>query len=659
MSKACGRDACCVLIAFALLVHAGAGPRARADGPVQVLELSYTPVTRAQLAIWVEDAAGAYLATVALTEAVAYRGIGNRPGASEMNSGYRWPYGRREGALAIWAHRRAGAPGARLFPRVIFQSRAEGAATRSSNDYSPDAYYCLQFDRTKSSRDQLDAVSCASKFNSDKGRYLTAADVTANYVEPWEEVGPTMAATGQMQPLPLGSLYPPRMDALRCTDAACFDHPDVERFVQDAREVMPEIDAVTRATAPGDMPQRLLFSVPSSWPPGDYVAWIEVNVEGDYDDHWNSTTYPTPHLPDMAWDLYATMYGYPYRGQPSIVYEVPFSLGSATGSTVATASFAADTPAGRSSWDVWASDYGRLEPVSVAVDDPAAIVDGNGSGADRLRRDAQGHRFSVQVKVAAAASLSSSSSDAGTDAASPASPQTPSTTNSADAGVLEPSGQGSTVDAGSSGPVGPVERLSVRTHPDKLRSHTWVVMRFDAASSELPLHDYDVRVATRPIVDEASFIRDGRPAKNATDDIEGPTALMLPTDVAAGQPIEATIGDLVAQTHYYVAVRATDALNRHGAIRVAQVTTTAQSFATVTPCFVATAAYGSALASEVGVLRRVRDRYLASITPGRALIAAYYAAGPAAAQVIARHAKLRALVRCVLAPLVAAAKRLA
>src|SRR6185312_14707748 len=77
-----------------------------------VLEFRYTPVARAQVALWIEDAEGTFVTTVALTEAVAYRGIGNRPGASQMNSGYRWPYGRREGALPIWATRRASAPGA-------------------------------------------------------------------------------------------------------------------------------------------------------------------------------------------------------------------------------------------------------------------------------------------------------------------------------------------------------------------------------------------------------------------------------------------------------------------------------------------------------------------------------------------------------------------
>jgi hypothetical protein len=577
----------------------------------RLLELRYTPVARVQLAVWLEDGGGRYLATLALTEAVAYRGIGNRPGASQMNSGYRWPYGRREGALPVWAHRRAAAPGAALFPRVVFQARPEGFASRLTNDQSPDAYHCLQFDPSRSTRDQLDAVSCATMFSSDKGRYLTEADVRAHYVEPWEEPGHRAA----MQPLPLYSLYPPRMDVVRCNTPDCFDHADVERYAGDARRVMPEIDAVTRATAPGDAPQALLFSVPATWAPGDYVALIEVNVEGDYNEHWSSAAHPTPELPESSWDSFAMDYGYAYRGQPSIVYALPFRLGDPSRTRFATAE-----PIGRSSWDHWSSEYGKLEPVSVAGGDPNGMADRDGSGVDRLRRDpTTGARFTLEVKASAA--------------------------DSADRARVP--GQLA---------VGSVEALALLTHPNRLRSHSWVLLRFRAAHSERPIHSYDVRVATEPIVDEASFILNGRPAKNATDDPEGATALVVPVDAAEGEPIEVALGDLVAQTHYYVAVRATDDLNRSGPIRVGEIDTTARSFATVSPCFIASAAYGTPLASEVSVLRRLRDRYLSSIAPGRALVAAYYSGGGRAAAVLDRRPQLRALVRALLSPLVAAAR---
>jgi hypothetical protein len=62
------------------------------------------------------------------------------------------------------------------------------------------------------------------------------------------------------------------------------------------------------------------------------------------------------------------------------------------------------------------------------------------------------------------------------------------------------------------------------------------------------------------------------------------------------------------------------------------VTTTAITFTTVSPCFVATAAYGSPLAAEVGTFRRFRDRHLMTNALGRALVAVYYEVGPDAAE---------------------------
>jgi hypothetical protein len=134
-----------------------------------VLAIELVPTARVQLAVWVEGEGAERMDTIALTEAVAYRGIGNRPGASQMNSGYRWPYGRREGVLPYWAHRRV-ALGGRPFPRVVYQDRpSEGFASRTTVDQSVDDYFCLSFDAETTRRHALDAVSCASVFNSDKG----------------------------------------------------------------------------------------------------------------------------------------------------------------------------------------------------------------------------------------------------------------------------------------------------------------------------------------------------------------------------------------------------------------------------------------------------------------------------------------------------------
>ena len=151
---------------------------------------TFTPTERAQIAIWIESADGTFLSTVGLTQAVSVRGIGNRPGATQMNSGYHWPYGRREGVLPVWAHRRASAPGAAPVPRIIFQRRPEGYASRTCEDSTRDSYFCLSFSAESTRREGLDAISCASAFNSDKGRIMNAEDVAAGYTEPASVGGP-------------------------------------------------------------------------------------------------------------------------------------------------------------------------------------------------------------------------------------------------------------------------------------------------------------------------------------------------------------------------------------------------------------------------------------------------------------------------------------
>lgn len=69
-------------------------------------------------------------------------------------------------------------------------------------------------------------------------------------------------------------------------------------------------------------------------------------------------------------------------------------------------------------------------------------------------------------------------------------------------------------------------------------------------------------------------------------------------------------------------------------------------------CFIATAAYGSALDPHVVELRRFRDRYLLTNAPGSALVEFYYRHSPQLAQVIARDESLRGIVRGLLTPVV-------
>jgi hypothetical protein len=93
-----------------------------------------------------------------------------------------------------------------------------------------------------------------------------------------------------------------------------------------------------------------------------------------------------------------------------------------------------------------------------------------------------------------------------------------------------------------------------------------------------------------------------------------------------------------------------------GPFDVAQLTTTNINFTKLSGCFIATAAFGSALGPEVEALRTVRD----ALRPRSRVFATatelYYRAGPAAAAVIERSADARAVVRTLLAPVVALAR---
>ena len=72
-----------------------------------------------------------------------------------------------------------------------------------------------------------------------------------------------------------------------------------------------------------------------------------------------------------------------------------------------------------------------------------------------------------------------------------------------------------------------------------------------------------------------------------------------------------------------------------------------------TGCFIATAAYGSAMADDIEVLREFRDEYMLTNPVGEALVEFYYAVSPPIAEFITEHPSLKPIVRAGLAPAVA------
>ncbi len=602
------------------------------------LQLSFTPTDRAQIAVWVEADDGQFMGTLALTYAVAYAGIGNRPGALQMNSGYRWPYGRREGVLPVWAHRRAEAPGAKQFKRVIFQDRdSEGYASRTADDQSVDDYYCLSFNRTESGRDALDAVTCASVFSSDKGRFVTNADLNKPYAEPWQNE----QNVGSMRPLSMTSLYPPRRDVTRCTAGNCNDHADVAQYQQHARDVMPELDAISQATPAGNRLTTWNFTLPTDWPLNrEYVLYVEVNAEGDYGGTWNAARFPTPTLPDNSWDTWARQFGYAYRGQPSVVYALPFTLSGAAQVTTR-------TPAG---YGALQGEDGTLRSMDATVmDDPAK---NKGSGADRFL-DQGGTRLTL--KVLSTDPCSRPDKPASCGMACTAMPDGCGTL------VCNPTTNVCESYCSATTPPAAVSDLRVSQYPDATHAHMWAKLSFKSSPSERPIGGYDVKVkpdggdwTSAYTHDPVQVLR--AVALDVCNDPANP-ALNRCLTMQPGTQIDVDIAGLKQSTKYLVSVTPRDATcSATGPTMMADFATPERTFSTVSPCFVATAAYGSPLAPEIRVLRRWRDRYLAGNAPGRMLVAGYYRLGPVLADVVRPRPWLRSLARGLIWPVVELAR---
>ncbi len=367
---------------------------------------------------------------------------------------------------------------------------------------------------------------------------------------------------------------------------------------------MPDIDAVTMATPPADVEQTMMFSVPASWADGEYVAYMEVNTEGDYNGSYNIDKYPTPMSND--WDSWAVSYGYPYRGQPSVVFAVPFELGPpATYSTM--------TPVGFGSVDGTDVNPGALHAMDGSItNDPQGSP---GSGADRLRMGAtQTSRLELEIR--------------------PCFSQSP--------------------------PEAPLE-FTVQPVIDPKHSHEWAHLHFVVPPSAAGgISRYEVRTSAdpNPIVagDPLSFIR-GLPGQAASSKSEG---LQIPVGGAPGTAVDVDFGGLTPSTHYWVGIRAVDGCNRSGPHAVAELDTTRIHYTQLPPislnpahpqCFIATAAWGSALEPTVMAMRRARDRLLADVPLFAVAADLYGRSGPAAAGVLRRSETARALARQMIGPL--------
>ena len=600
-------------------IGGGEGP-ARADAgglPCRTAEVQFIPgASDMQIAIWVETTAGDFVDTVYVTRLTGQFGLGNRPGTPLMKTSFRWPYGRREMVLPVWAHRRN-----KKYPKVVMGGKCNGADVNSpiamcgqgggmcmgdcedstiayhSRVSSYEPFYCSPSGGTCPGGGQgcsLDVMSCASKGTFSKGAYATG----------WNEMNPDAST--------VFSYYPPRADLTNSIGA--FDSDDAANFAKRS-----DLVVVSQATPPANaMVQPITWLPASTVADGDYVMWIEMSQESDFNASYPACTSGNPprpggpcNVPDTVgtWDFE----GHPFLGQPSVLYRVPFSLNGSPFTGKAT------QYAGYGSWD--GSDGLLRSPDSTITADTA------GTGAGRLLAmdAASGTRMTVNVGGCMVL-------DGGT---------------TMDGGLL-PDGSPCKSDTEcQTGKCAGGYCMPRCVAPDAVTSFT-----AKSESNDIAISWNGPKGGAPPASYVVKYHEGDAPITDATFATELAPNDPPPAPGSPGANVTTTLRGLQAMTTYTVAVRGMALCGAGGPVSSATATTTVQQFATLHGCFVATAAYGHPEDNSVLVLRAFRDRTLLVSPAGRAFVALYYAFSPPLADVIAGVPLLREGARALLAPLV-------
>ena len=324
------------------------------------VDVQFTPTDKLQIVAWVETAEGQYVDTLYITQQTGSFGLGNRPGRFDFNSGPLWPYGRRITTFPVWSHRHGVA-----FPYVMFQDDkladntdfqdpfycdslpansaggcGEYGLSHPFNQSSSEAHFCQPLQEHQGG---WDTGTCATMAYTDKGRFST--DLTKT--------------TG----------YPPRADLARTSN----DAASVEMY-----KMMNPFDAVSQPTPVGGSATHAPWAVTMG--AGDYVMYVETSKESDMNASYNATNYPSPS------QIAFGNYGVPYRGQPSVVYRVPFTVSASITTAAATDYYGYGDPTGKDG--------------SVRPPDATITVDTPGSGGARLQLVSDGNQmYRVRVTI--------------------------------------------------------------------------------------------------------------------------------------------------------------------------------------------------------------------------------------------------------------------
>jgi hypothetical protein len=561
-------------LVVALLVTAALPARAQTCRSVEV---AFKPTPNLQIAVWLEDPQGNYVDTAFLTRLTGVFGLANRPGHHFFHSATRFPYGRRDMVLPVWAHKRNKQYGFVVMGGAIGNSPA--ACTQSPGDCddntiafhsavsSNEPFYCSPSGGMLKNVNGVDVVSCASAFYGSKGAYATDGRV---------------------------SYYPPRGDLTTFNQS---DGPDAKGYA-----AVNDLVAVSGAT-----PETMtLLDPPIRWTPpadGHYVVKVEVSLEHDTN-AFHNYQFRVDDQNGSSGGYDFNNYGTDYLGQPSMVYAVPITVDGNGDEEVTTAY----------------EGYGDWDGATGAehLPDSTITTDTAGSGAQRLLDVTDGGKtFKLRARAVTTCGTQPSSDMAGTTSA----PGSDMATTSVPSCVAPRA------------PTG----FSLTPHA------TSIDVSFASSSTGVATEGFEVRYKATPITD-ANFSTSLPPDQQP------------PPPGTPGSTVTTTISGLKANTKYYVAVRAVSSCGAASSVDTAGVTTTQQSFVILHGCFIATAAYGTPMATELDALRAVRDRALLTNPLGRLFVAGYYALSPPLANVIASDERLRAGARKMLAPLVDVAR---
>ncbi|HEX7837980.1 MAG TPA: fibronectin type III domain-containing protein [Kofleriaceae bacterium] len=503
-----------------------------------------------QIVAWLEKPSasavlpGPYVGTIYITQQTGRYGMGNRPGRFDFNSGPNWPYGRRVTVFPVWAHRHG-----LTFPQINYQNTDDNNLSHPANDSSRESHFCRPLEQTEA---QWDAATCSSAVFTDKGAF-----------------GST------------NSVYPPRADVI---PVAGTDSPSVPMY-----RAMNPFDAVSQATPRLGTLAAINWAIPPDLPTGDYVLFMEVALEQDFNTNYNPTRYPAPTGAEIGY----SNYGVPYRGQPSVIYRVAFTISDVETIETTDTYIGYGDPGPDTTSDGKTPAY-YMPSGDIHLPDGTIATGVPNTGASRLLLTSKdGQMFRVRVNARPEH-----------DFIAPGMPGS----------MVAAAGQGNDV------------------------ALSFVAPGDDGFTGRVNGYEVRYRVGATPIT-EADFA-------SANE------AKFTGTPAAAGELQTITIHDLLPETEYTFAVRAFDKCNNASSVVTATFTTAPPKIGEVDACFIATAAYGSVLANDVEMLRRFRDRMLKRSVLGELAVETYYTFGPTVAGVVGESDLLRSSARDLLAPVV-------